>query len=527
MNLARLLDQQAIDRPQQAAIIEPARRGRSEVVSFAQLHDRAGRAASLLHRAGVTRGDRVVILQPISSHLYVALLALWRLGAAAVFVDPGAGRSLVEACCRLTQPRAMIGSTRACWFSLICPPLRQIPRKLVIGGPLPWATRWSNLHRLPPHGDIADVEPGHEALLTFTSGSTGAPKCIVRTHGFLAAQHRALADALDLQPGQIDLATLPIFTLANLASGLTTIIPDADLRHVGAIRAGPVVRQIIEHRPTRCVASPAFFMQLTQWTHLHRLKLDSFTRLDTGGGPVFASTLDQLADMAPEARVFALYGSSEAEPIAHLSREEIGMDDRRAMASGAGLLAGRIVASLHCRVLRSEPHQPLGPLSRREFDQRVLPAGEVGEIVVSGPHVLSQYLQGIGDEQTKIRVEGEVWHRTGDAGRWDEQGRLWLLGRWEARIDDHRGRAYPLAVEAAAMAAPGVRRVALVAHQGLRVLALEPDSPAVLQALRAACPDLPVDRFMPMKQIPVDRRHNAKIDYPALRRQLAQQSGHR
>ena len=76
------------------------------------------------------------------------------------------------------------------------------------------------------------------ALVTFTSGSTGAPKAAVRTHGFLLEQHRVLAESLRLTPDDLDLTTLPIFVLANLGSGVCSLIPDADLRHPGAIEPG-------------------------------------------------------------------------------------------------------------------------------------------------------------------------------------------------------------------------------------------------------------------------------------------------
>ena len=98
--------------------------------------------------------------------------------------------------------------------------------------------------------------PDTPAIITFTSGSTGEPKAAVRTHGFLIAQHRALVESLALAPGDVDLTTLPMFLLANLASGVTSVIPDADLRAPGAIEPAPVLEQIraIAADPHRGVA---------------------------------------------------------------------------------------------------------------------------------------------------------------------------------------------------------------------------------------------------------------------------------
>jgi acyl-CoA synthetase (AMP-forming)/AMP-acid ligase II len=151
------------------------------------------------------------------------------------------------------------------------------------------------------------------------------------------------------------------------------------------------------------------------------------------------------------------------------------------------------------------------------FDAACLPPGQAGEIVVSGAHVLSGNLHGAGDAETKIHVGSSVWHRTGDAGQLDAAGRLWLLGRAAAKIDDERGRLYPLTIEAAAAAHPNVRRCALIANRGRRVLCLELVPGKSLPSELAA---LPIDACLQLERIPLDRRHHAKVDYPALRRLL-------
>jgi acyl-CoA synthetase (AMP-forming)/AMP-acid ligase II len=196
-------------------------------------------------------------------------------------------------------------------------------------------------------------------------------------------------------------------------------------------------------------------------------------------------------------------------------------DDHSVMRSGAGLLAGRPVAEIELRILRDQWGTPLVALSEAEFAARCVPEGESGEIVVSGEHVLSGYRQGRGDAETKFRVAGRVWHRTGDAGRLDAEGQLWLLGRCSARVTDARGSLWPFAVECAAMGDERVRRAALASVRGQRVLAVEGRDLAqgdalLLKALAWAG----LERVVPVKHLPVDRRHNAKIDYPALAKLL-------
>jgi acyl-CoA synthetase (AMP-forming)/AMP-acid ligase II len=186
------------------------------------------------------------------------------------------------------------------------------------------------------------------------------------------------------------------------------------------------------------------------------------------------------------------------------------------------LLAGMPVETIQLRILRDQWGQPVGPYTQAEF-AHACRSGAPGEIVVSGEHVLPGYLYGHGDEETKFRVDGVVWHRTGDAGYVDAQGRLWLLGRCQARIHDERGDLYPFAAETAVYQDPTVRRAAMVAHHGRRILALEyyqTSANCDLERLRRELAWTELDDIRVFRHIPVDKRHNAKIDYPALYRLL-------
>jgi acyl-CoA synthetase (AMP-forming)/AMP-acid ligase II len=417
----------------------------------------------------------------------------------------------------------MIASTKAHLLRLLSPALGQIPVKFVIGFPLPGAVRWSQAAAMPPRRQIGECAPEAPALLTFTSGSTGRPKAAVRTHGFLLAQHRVLEQSLNLKPGEVDLTTLPIVLLANLASGVTSLIPAADLRYPGAINAVPVINQIQTHQPVSSAASPALFECLTRHCTERSLSLPSFKKLFSGGAPVFPRLLDQMQAMAPNADVVAVYGSTEAEPIAHISRRQIQPADLQAMHQGRGLLAGPPVGAIRLCILRDQWGHPVGPYTEAKFAAECLAAGQPGEIVVSGDHVLQGYLHGQGDEETKFRVDGVVWHRTGDAGYVDQQGWVWLLGRCAARISDRHGILYPFAAETAVSQDARVRRAAMVAHAERRILAVEfydHRTKTDLAPIRDALSWTHCDEVRLCTRIPVDKRHNAKIDYPSLYRML-------
>ncbi len=516
MTIGDKLAEQAQVRPHTPALIDDIAQC---TLTFSQLDDEVARSAAWWRRQGLQRGQAVLVFVPMSADLYVALLAIFRLGAVALFLDPSAGCEHLERCCSRWKPDALFAIPKAHLLRLTSRALRSIPLKVTTRGWIPGARRWL------AHGDgerhpTNDAQPDDAALVTFTSGSTGVPKAAVRTQDFLLAQYKVLAPSIELESGDVDLATLPVFPLANLAAGVTTVIPDVDLKRPGAVDAGRIWSQIERHQVNRIAASPAFFERLIAHASGART-LPTLRKLHTGGAPVFPRLLQALQTLAPRAKIVAMYGSTEAEPIAHIAADELTDDDLRAMRSGQGLLAGTVVSGLRLRIVRDRWGEPLGSMSAAAFESERLAPGEVGEIVVTGDHVLKQYLGGIGEEETKFRVDGEIWHRTGDAGMFDDRGRLWLAGRCAARIDDERGRLYPFGVECVAMTFPAVKRAAFTVMDARRVLVIEAGASARLRSeIETATKWAQVDEVCFIHAMPVDKRHNAKIDYPALKAHL-------
>jgi olefin beta-lactone synthetase len=518
MNIIAILQQFAITHAELPAIIDTYKK-RSRTTTFAELEKASAVMATLLQQKGLQAGDAVLVFHPMSAELYIILAALFRLGLVAMFLDPGAGKKHIDDCCTLYPPKALIASSIAHLLRLQSQALQRIPLKFTIGCPIPGAISLNYAQQAPYDISCEIFTPPKDspALLTFTSGSTGKPKAALRTHEFLLAQHQALANTLQLQPQQLDLATLPIFVLANLASGLTSLIPNADLRKPGAINPAPVIAQILTHQPVRAVASPGFLSRLTEYCQRHNLTLPSLEKIFIGGAPVMPKSLVQLQQIAPNSQIIIVYGSTEAEPIAYSHHHQA--EDVTTTLTGGGLLVGKPVDSIQLRILPQCWGKPISPYTHAEFTAACQPIETPGEIVVSGNHVLSSYLNGHGNEETKFTVEGISWHRTGDTGYIDNQGRLWLLGRCLGCIEDIHGTLYPLAVEGIIQNHPDIRHSAVILHQGQRILVVELNKPSYQIdwiPIRDSLKNMHIHKIKVCKKFPLDKRHNAKIDYPAL-----------
>lgn len=528
MNVAQLLVQRAREYGDAVAIVQQDGSRLAEV-SFRGLDARSCAAAATLRARGVREGDAVLVFHPPSVDLYAALIAVFRVGAVAVFVEPSGGRGLLADACVMMPPAAFIGSVRAHALRVVSPRLRGIPVQFVTRAVPLLAEHLFGSDgpgRAGPDGEVVVPRAADDAaLVTFTSGGTGQPKAAIRTHGILMAQREALNN-VTAAAGERDLVTLPIVVLANLAAGATSVLPGGDLRRPADVDGAAVIAQMRAARVTRLTASPAFVDRIARQALATESPLAGLQRVVTGGGPVFPDMVARIRLAAPDAAIVSVYGSTEAEPIADVTASATSDADIGAMDAGAGLLAGTPTTSARVRVLEDCWGTPLGTLDASRLDELTLPSGVVGEIVVTGKHVVKHYLHGIGEAETKFRAAGDVWHRTGDLGRFDDRGRLWLLGRASAAMRDSRGVLYPFAAECAARRLRGVRQVAVMAVRGQRVLALSPDSghrlpgdAEILRALEWAR----LDRIVRLHRIPMDRRHNSKVDYAALAAVLARE----
>lgn len=528
MNIAETLLARASELGDQPALIDVHRglvhSGKDRVFTFGEFERATARIAGQFRAAGLQPGDCVLLFHPVAAELYLALVALFRLGCIAVFLDPSAGLKHIERCCAMLPPTAFFGSRRAHLLRWATPALHRVPAAFCpewFPGTIRMDPSASDPNGMSNSADsITPLPDDAPALITFTSGSTGQPKAALRTHGFLLAQHRVLERSLGLQPGGFDLTTLPIFVLANLGSGVTSVLPDAHLRSPGTIDPRPVLAQIQRHGVQSTAASPALMERLLSHCEREKTPIPQLKRVFLGGAPVFPGVLRKAQQFCPNAGITAVYGSTEAEPMAEIALDQISAADFLLMRNGKGLLAGPPDPSISLRVICDQWGEPIAPLTPPQFEQLALAPGEAGEIVVSGAHVLGGYLHGEGDAETKFDVDGTRWHRTGDLGYMDRHGRLWLLGRSSAKVRDGRGVLYPFAVECGAMENSSVRRAALVAASGRRVLVVETEGRASTKEIRQSLSWAELDQVVSVDRIPVDKRHNAKVDYTALAKKL-------
>ena len=527
-NVLSVLAQVAARHPDRPALIMA-----EGSVTFGELWRRIGRAAAGLRRLGLAPGERAVVMVPMSIDLYVTMLAVLEIGAVAVFVDPWIGRRQIAAFAAFSEPRAWLGVARSHLLRLADRRLRAIPITVTTSprlGALPARRTLAEVEEESAADGVQPVAEDDPALITFTSGSSGEPKGANRTHRFLLAQHAALAAEFPAEEGDVDMPMFPVFALNNLASGVPSVVPDMDFRRADRIDAGRILAQMRRHGVTTCTASPPFFDRLAAEVTQRPAERPALRRILTGGAPVSDAQLRAWRRVFPETEILVVYGSTEAEPVAHLMAEErlsaVNPDRPRA----PGFCAGRPGERVRAKIVRIHP----GPieLSPRGWSEWEIQPGEIGELVVSGDHVCRDYYRNPDAVRENKIVDGDaVWHRMGDTGSFDDEGRFWIAGRVHSTIRRGGELVHPQLVEQAAWGEdPRVRRVAAVGlpdpELGERVVVVVETAEEGFQdeiASRLAAAGFTADDIrLTAEPLPVDPRHNSKIDYGRLRGRILQ-----
>ncbi len=233
-----------------------------------------------------------------------------------------------------------------------------------------------------------------------------------------------------------------------------------------------------------------------------------------------------LAMLPSDGDLHTPYGATEALPVASASGREILAHHRRATEGGSGNNVGRLAPFVEARVIRVTDEN----LDVWSASLAVAP-GEAGELIVRGPQVTREYeLEPEHTARAKIRDGDTIWHRMGDIVRIDSNRELWFLGRKSHRVESSDGPLYPVGVENIFNVHPAIRRSALVgvgtrgAERPVLIVELKDGSlgsDALAREIlerRGVHPTAQrVDHVLFHRALPVDVRHNAKIDRGALK----------
>ncbi len=441
-SLLEMLDRCAERFGQRPALVARTPSGDRITTTYRELRDRAYRGGLLLGMRGVKPGDRVLLIGENSPAWVLGYFAILNAGAIAVPLDHQISADELAPICEIATPSAALvsvavarrldGAIKTAAGEAAQIDLEELGRPFILRSRSP-----------------APNPPDRKALasIVFTSGTTGAPKGVMLTHGNFAAEVAMISRVFTLSGDDLLLSLLPLhhafeFTcgmLLPLATGATVVYP------LGVDTAN-LSRTLADVRPTALIGVPAL------WQAIHRRIVDQVE----SRGPFFHAAFDQLRDLNRRLdRDFHLNAGGVMFRQAHAA---LGGRLRLAVSGGAALpqwvaeffndigirlLEGYGLTEAAPVLTAAKPDEPLQvgsvgkPLSGIEIKlDRDGEVGAIGELVARGPNIMTGYYRNRAATDEVLR---DGWLRTGDLGRLDDQGRLYIVGRAKDVIVDSGG----------------------------------------------------------------------------------------
>jgi acyl-coenzyme A synthetase/AMP-(fatty) acid ligase len=491
-------------------------------VSWDLLDRRVTEIAAGLAATGVRRGERVALLVPPSADLTAAVYAIWRAGAVIVVADKGLGVRAMGRALRGARVDHVIATPQGLAAARA---MRLRGRRIAAGAaPRPLlralgaGMTLSDLARIGRSAPEPAAPPADATCaVVFTSGATGPPKGVVYRRRQVQAQLELVRSTYALTDEDRLVAAFAPFSLFGPALGIGSAVPDMDVTAPGTLTAAALADAVQAIDATVVFASPAALRNVVataealsepQRTALARVRL-----LMSAGAPVPIGLLQALGDILPNADARTPYGMTEALPVTDVSLKEL-----LAAGEGEGVCVGRPLPGVEVAVSAlSEPGRATGnPTSDPDVS---------GEICVRAPHVKDRY-DALWATQRASSRDGLGWHRTGDVGHLDTDGRLWVEGRLEHVITTASGVVTPVGVEQRVEGLAHVRAAAAVGvgpagTQQVVVVVVPRTAPS-----RWSSPVAPLDlsdtvrraagveaaAVLAVRELPVDIRHASKVD---------------
>jgi acyl-CoA synthetase (AMP-forming)/AMP-acid ligase II len=485
--------------------------------TFAQLESIVQSLCHDLQYRGITQKTRVMLMVKPGLEFVTLAFALFRLGAVVILIDPGMGFRNLLRCIGSVRPAVVITTPKGGIFKILFASHFKTVRQTIVIHP------WSRLGHQEAHDlfQTPATDPDDLAAIIFTTGSTGPPKGVCYTHAIFQAQLDFIRDYYKIGPTDIDQPAFPLFALFSIGLGATAVIPDMNPVCPARVNPKKFIRTINKFNVTYSFGSPAIWNRVSRYCLASNLTLPSLRKVLMAGAPVSGELVARVQAILPEkAEIHTPYGATESLPTTDITGHEIMAQTWPMTRQGRGTCVGRPLPGNLVRIIAIVD----GPIMAWD-NSLALPCGEIGEIVAQGPAVTKSYDNNEAENRlAKIPANDTSWHRMGDVGYFDPDGRLWLCGRKAHRVITSQGTLFTLPCEAICNTLPGIFRSALVGfgcppHQTpviiVELLDKGQDKTRLLGDLKEMAARHPllgnIHHFLIHEEFPTDIRHNVKI----------------
>ncbi len=492
-----------------------------EQLTFKELENRSVYLAHKFRDAGLNPGMKVLMFVRPSVNFSAITFALFRAGLVPIFIDPGMGKENLLRAVSHIKPDGLIAEKQVHWIKQIYrKAFSSIKVNITVSGSTWWhrGSLYSVEHWLKEEIKLPslmhDVQAQDPAAILFTSGGTGIPKGVLYTHDIFNAQVERLQKLFHLGPDQVDLPGFPLFSLFTITMGMTSAIPSMDPSVPAKANAEYLVKNINDNQATFIAGSPAIWKNVAKYCKENQIQLPSVKYLVMFGAPIPLSLHEAFAEILPNGDTYTPYGATECLPVANTSGSALQGETKKKMLSGAGTCVGYPAPDTEVRII-----QITDDIVATDSEMIDAPLGELGEICVYSRTVTPEYV-GMKEKTNEAKIKdlrGGLWHRMGDLGYLDHEGRLWFCGRKSHRLQLSDKTIGTIPIESLFNQIPGVEKSALICPKGVPMIVIEgkrnSDLERKIRSQMNSSEQLhQVKELAFLDHFPVDVRHNIKID---------------
>ncbi|MCW5770704.1 MAG: long-chain-fatty-acid--CoA ligase [Rhodospirillaceae bacterium] len=464
-------------------------------LSFSDLETAANRAANALQRHGVVAGDRVAVLLRNGIDYVALYYAAAKIGAILCGINWRLAAPEIDYILADAEPRLLIHDAE--FAPTVAALADRRARRFLAGDP---ALQEAAGGAMPSTEGDSD----RPLVLVYTSGTTGRPKGAVLTHGQMFWASATMAASHDYGQGDVNLVPTPLFHVGGLSFATLFVHMGATLLLPRVWEPGAILRAIAAERVNHFFAVPTMLRSLVEHGDFAAADFSSLRWILCGGSPVTADLVDAFA--ARGIPVQQTYGATEtAGPATLVDAAHI-----QAKRGAAGL------PYFHTDIRIAAP------------DGAESPAGTIGEVQVRAPHVFAGYWR---NPAATAEAFAGAWFKTGDLGRRDADGYLFVVDRAKDMIKSGGENIYPAEIEAALAAHADIAEAAVVGtpdpHWGeipCAVIVLKPGRGADADSLRQWCEArlarFKVPRRWEFREAPLPRNATGKLLKRAIRASL-------
>ncbi len=523
--LAEMVQQNALLFPDKPALTfrkkRPLARSQWDSLTYREVLEQSDQFAFYLRDAGVVPGNKVILMVKPGPRLYIILLAMFKVGAIPVIVDPGMGLKRFLHCYKTVGAEVFIGTRKAYLIRTLAS--RMLPTiKINI---LVREKCFKGDEAIP--FPSSRIDPERLAMIHFTTGSTGPAKGVEYTESMFVAMTAMFQRQFGTNSDSIELVTSPIFGLFALMQGAGVILPEMDPTKPARVKPENIIGPIQSFSVTAMFASPALLNRITPYAAEREIKLPSLKYVNSGGAPVTLATIETFRPLlSKEANFFTTWGATEGLPLSTIESNEILTETSPLTKIGQGTCIGLPITGIEVKAV-TITDKAIPTLS----SDIEMTTGQVGELIVSGANISKSYhASEESNRQLKITdSNGKIWHRTGDLGFMDAKGRVWFCGRMahQVKLNHLNKTLYSVPCEGVTNAHPGVYRSALVGISNGQdsvtpIMCIELNAAGnkgsksaiekeLLHLLSKCDVTVDIQQILFHPEFPVDRRHNAKI----------------